>query len=199
VTPPPGAAGPAPLPAAGGAGRSRLVLWVSLSIAAALAVFVAVLATSGPAQQQQARSPLIGKPAPTISGPSLLGGRNVELSSYTGKWILVNFAASWCVPCRQEMPQLAAFEGDHEPSGNAVIVTVAYDPSDLPDLASYLRSQRATWPAVNDASAVVAYGVGPLPESYLVDPEGTVVAKIEGEVVAAQLNALIVKLSSGTA
>jgi hypothetical protein len=52
---------------------------------------------------------------------------------------------------------------------------------------------------VADAAAGVTYGVGPLPESYLVDPQGTVVAKYDGQVVAAQLNAEIAKLSYGTA
>jgi cytochrome c biogenesis protein CcmG, thiol:disulfide interchange protein DsbE len=179
-------------------GRSRLVLWVSLGVAAAVAVLVAVLATSGPADQVSADSPLIGKPAPTISGPNLLGGQPVSLSSYAGKWVLVNFAASWCVPCREEMPQLSAFARDHAASGNAVILTVAYDPTNLSDLAAFLRSQHASWPAVDDGQAVVDYGVGGLPESYLVDPQGTVVAKYEGEVVAAQLNAVIAKLSVGT-
>jgi cytochrome c biogenesis protein CcmG/thiol:disulfide interchange protein DsbE len=180
-------------------GRSRMVLWISLSTAAALAVLVAVLATSGPAGQVSAQSPLIGKAAPAVSGPSLSGGGRVALSSFSGKWVLVNFAASWCVPCQEEMPQLAAFESEHAASGNAAIITVAYDETDISSLASYLRSQRATWPAVNDGQAVVDYGVGGLPESYLVDPAGTVVAKYVGGVVAGQLDALIAKLSAGTA
>jgi len=193
---PPGPAAPRPR-------RSHLVLWVSLSVAAALAVLVAVLATSGPAQQENADSPLIGRPAPAIKGPLLTGGTTggnvVTLASLAGKWVLVNFAASWCVPCQQEMPQLSLFERDHVASGNAEIITVAYDESDVSNLASYLRSQRADWPAVNDGQAVVDYGVGGLPESYLVDPAGTVVAKYVGGIVAAQLNAVIAKLSVRTA
>ncbi len=94
--------------------RPRLVLWISLGVAVALAVLVTVLATSGSSGQQSARSPLIGKPAPAIKGPSILGGPAVQLSAYTGKWVLVNFAASWCVPCRQETPQLLAFSQDHQ-------------------------------------------------------------------------------------
>jgi cytochrome c biogenesis protein CcmG, thiol:disulfide interchange protein DsbE len=179
--------------------RSHLVLWASLGVAVALAVLLAVLATSGPASQVNASSPLIGKPAPAINGPNLLGGPAVNLYSYAGKWVLVNFAASWCVPCQQEMPQLSAFENQHRASKDAAIVMVAYDPADLSNLVSFLRSKLATWPAVDDGQAVVAYGVGGLPESYLVDPEGTVVAKYDGEVVAAQLDAAITRLSVGTA
>lgn len=178
--------------------RPRLVLWIALATAATLAVLVSVLATSGSAGQVKADSPLIGKPAPAISGKSLLGGPEVRLSSLSGKWVLVNFAASWCVPCRYEMPELLTFEQDHSRPANAEILTVAYDEGDVSSLASYLRGNHVSWPAVDDGSAVVDYGVQGVPESYLVDPAGTVVAKYAGAVDAADLNAFIAKSSGGT-
>jgi cytochrome c biogenesis protein CcmG/thiol:disulfide interchange protein DsbE len=174
------------------------VLWISLGVAVALAILVTILATSGSATQQTAHSPLVGRAAPPIKGPSIVGGPAVALSSLAGKWVLVNFAASWCIPCRQETPQLAAFAQDHRPAGDATILTVAYDEGDVPNLTSFLRSSHSTWPAVNDGQAVVAYGVAGIPESYLVDPAGTVVAKYEGGVVASQLNAFILKASGGS-
>lgn len=179
--------------------RSRLVLWVSLGVAAAVAVLVAVLASSGPASQVVAQSPLVGKAAPAISGPSVTGGAPMSLAALRGKWVLVNFSASWCVPCREEMPQLLAFARSHARAGDAVILTVAYDQSDLPGLRSMLRGSHASWPSVDDGQAVVTYGIGGLPESYLVDPDGTVVAKYVGGVVATQLDAAIRRLSFGTA
>jgi cytochrome c biogenesis protein CcmG/thiol:disulfide interchange protein DsbE len=183
--------------------RRRLVLWISLGTAAAVAALVAVLATSGPAGQASAGSPLIGRKAPSISGPSVglsaRAGQTVQLSSLAGKWVLVNFAASWCVPCRQEMPQLVSFAGAHARAGDATVLTVEYDEGDVGGLTSWLRSAHASWPAVNDGQAVVDYGVSGIPESYLVDPEGTVVAKYVGGVVAAQLNAFIAKSTAGAA
>jgi cytochrome c biogenesis protein CcmG/thiol:disulfide interchange protein DsbE len=177
--------------------RSGRVRWISLGVACGVAVLVAVLATSGPASQVSEGSPLIGKRAPAIDGRSLLGTGHVELSSFSGKWVLVNFAASWCFPCRQEMPQLQAFEQQHAQTGNGVILSVAYDEGDVSNLVSYLRSQHATWPAVDDGSAVVNYGVGTIPESFLIDPQGTVVAKYVSGVVAAQLDAVMTKASGG--
>jgi cytochrome c biogenesis protein CcmG/thiol:disulfide interchange protein DsbE len=177
--------------------RSRLVLWISLGVATALAVLLTVLATSAPAGQVKVRSPLIGRTAPAIRGRALSSAQTVSLASFFGKWVLVNFAASWCVPCHQEMPQLLTFAHDHGPSADAVILTVAYDEGDVPSLASYLRSANATWPAVDDGSAVVAYGVGGIPESYLVDPAGTVVAKYVGGVVASQLNSFVADYPAG--
>jgi cytochrome c biogenesis protein CcmG/thiol:disulfide interchange protein DsbE len=185
-------------PAVRPARKPRLVLWISLTTAVGLAILVAILATSGSASQVNASSPLIGKPAPPISGPSILGGPPITLSSYSGKWVLVNFAASWCVPCREETPQLLTFAGDHRQAGDATVLTVAYDEGDVANLTPFLRSSRVTWPAVNDGQAVVDYGVSGIPESYLVDPSGTVVAKYVGGVVASQLNAVIAKASDGS-
>ena len=93
------------------------------------------------------------------------------------------------------MPQLLSFAAGHARSGDATILTVEYDEGDLSGLASWLRSAHADWPAVDDGQAVVDYGVSGIPESYLVDPAGTVVAKYVGGVVASQLNGFIAKAS----
>jgi cytochrome c biogenesis protein CcmG/thiol:disulfide interchange protein DsbE len=174
-----------------GAGRGRrTVLWVSAAAAVVIAVLVAVLASSSPASQVTAQSPLVGRPAPAISGNSIEGPGRVTLAGFAGKWVLVNFAASWCVPCRQEMPQLLAFQREHA-GGDATVLTVVYDETDRQNLANFLKAQGATWPAVDDGAAVVNYGVGGLPESYLVDPAGTVIAKYVGGVNAGQLDSVI--------
>jgi cytochrome c biogenesis protein CcmG/thiol:disulfide interchange protein DsbE len=174
-------------------GGRRMVLWITAGAAVLASVLVAVLASAGPAAQVSADSPLLGKPAPSISGAGL-GGGAVQLSQFAGRWVLINFAASWCVPCQQEMPQLLAFAHDHA-GGDATILTVAYDESDLSNLRSFLAGQHATWLAVDDPQAKVDYGIGGIPESYLVDPEGTVVAKYLSGVNAAGLNAFIARFS----
>jgi cytochrome c biogenesis protein CcmG/thiol:disulfide interchange protein DsbE len=193
-TPAAASVGPGPEPNSGSPHR-RVVLWVSLAVAIVLAVLVAVLATSGPASQVNAKSPLIGKPAPPLSGPNLLAYPGappaVNLSGPPGHWVLVNFAASWCVPCQQEMPQLLTFAARHASAGDAQVVTVAYQQGDEQALVSYFTSRHATWPVIDDNQAKVGYGVTGIPESYLIDPQGTVVAKLVNGVVADQLDALI--------
>lgn len=176
--------------------RSHVVLWSSVAVAALIAAFIAVLASSKPSSDSAASSPLIGKTAPAISGEALVGSERISLAQFSGKWVLVNFAASWCIPCRQEIPQLQLFAQQHAGADNAVILSVAYDPGDLTSLASYLKSVKATWPAVDDGTAVVSYGVGGIPESYLVDPQGTVVAKYLGQITAKELDSLIVRFSA---
>jgi len=168
-----------------------VVLWTSLGVAAVIAVLIAVLAAAKPSGGGNNSSPLVGKPAPEVSGPALNGGGSYSLSQFSGQWVLVNFAASWCVPCRQETPQLQSFTAEHAGSHNAVVLAVAFDPSDVANLASYLRSAHTTWPAINDPSAEVAYGVSQIPQSYLVDPQGTVVAKFFGALTSAQVDKII--------
>lgn len=177
--------------------RSRLVLYSSLGVAAVIGVFLAVLAAAQP--NSNSTSPLVGKPAPSISGRALNSNASYRLSQFSGQWVLVNFSASWCVPCREEMPQLQAFTDEHQQAGNAVVLAVAFDRLDVGNLASYFRHIHATWPAVDDLSAEVAYGVSQIPQSYLVDPAGTVVAKFFESVTAAQVDRVINKANSITA
>ncbi len=172
--------------------RSRVVLWTSLAVAALIAVLIAVLASARPSSGGTS-SPLLGKPAPAVSGPTLNGGGAYSLAQFRGQWVLVNFAASWCVPCREETPQLQQFSTEHATTKSAVVLAVAFDPSDVESLASYLRNSHSGWPAVNDPSAEVAYGVSQIPQSYLVDPQGTVVAKFFGALTAAQVDRVMAK------
>lgn len=185
-----------PVVTGGGRGRSRVVLYTSLAVAVVVAVLVALLASSKPNGAGAASSPLVGKPAPAVSGPSLTGHGSYQLAQFRGEWVVVNFAASWCVPCRAETPQLIRFEQEHAAQRDAVILGVAFDPSDTSNLASFLANAKATWPAVSDPNAEVAYGVSAIPQSYLVDPQGTVVAKFFGGVTAAQLDGVIHKASA---
>ena len=177
--------------------RSRVVLYTSLAVAALLAVLITLLASAKPSTDSVTASPLIGKAAPPVSGTSVTGTGSYTLSGYIGKWVLLNFSASWCVPCRDETPQLVAFQKQHAGAGgNATVLGVEFDPSDTANLAAFLASSHATWPAINDPSAEVAYGVTGIPESYLVDPAGIVVAKFFGGVTAAQVDKAISQASS---
>lgn len=176
--------------------RSRVVLWTSLAVAAVMAVLIAVLASAKPSNGGNGSSPLLGKPAPPVSGRALNGPGSYSLSQFNGQWVLVNFSASWCVPCREETPQLQAFMNQHAGAHDAVVLGVAFDPADVSNLASYLRSVHATWPAVDDPSAEVAYGVSQIPRSFLVDPQGVVVASYLGDLTAAQVDKMIAKATA---
>ena len=151
------------------------------------AVLIAVIASAQPSSQVTARSPLLGSNAPSIAGPGLAGG-HYSLAQFHDEWVLVNFMATWCGPCQQEMPQLLKFAKQHAKSADAIVLTVVYDPTNVSQLKSFLADRGARWPAVNDPSASVSYGVTGLPSSFLVAPDGIVYAYVPGEVEAAALN-----------
>jgi thiol-disulfide isomerase/thioredoxin len=165
-----------------------VVLWSAVATGVVLAALIAVLASSKQASQGSASSPLIGKPAPPVSGHGINVSGSPSLSGFSGKWVLVNFAASWCIPCREETPQLLSFEQRHAATGDAVILGIEFDEGDTASLASFLKGSKATWPAVDDASAEVAYGVKGIPESFLIGPRGTVVANFFGGVTASEID-----------
>ncbi len=175
--------------------RRRLVLWVAGGTGVAFAVLIAVLATVGGGTTSA--SPLEGKPAPALSGASLDGGRTMSLAQFSGKWVLVNFAASWCVPCHQEMPQLLRFAKTSS-RYHATILTVAEDPGDAASMRTFLAGSHATWPALKDTTAGVTWGVSTIPTSFVVDPQGIVVSVLSSGVNATGLDSAIARASGGS-
>src|SRR5438270_11047305 len=95
--------------------------WAAISVGVVVVLFVGLLATRKSADTEHADSPLLGKQAPVTSGASFSGPSNaapVSLSTFQGKYVLVNFFASWCVPCQQEQPDLKSFNDRHVVAGD---------------------------------------------------------------------------------
>ena len=184
----------------GGRRRARLALWIALSVGAVTALLVTVLATSKSADQLQveARSPLQGKAAPEITG-TLLNGGSGHLSNYRGKWVLVNFFASWCIPCQQEQADLVKFEDRHQARDDAVVFAVRFDDPDEPAIRKLMNDSGAHFPVIEALDANIQWGVTGPPESFLVDPNGIVLAHIIGKVNANALDALLVAAKTGEA
>ena len=159
---------------------ARRTLLVAAGVTIVVGALVAVLATRPPAQVGEADSPLLGQPAPQVSGPAL-DGSPVDLAAMRGEFVLVNFFASWCGPCHTEQPQLVAL------SKQIKILGVVYQ-DDAAHALGFLRDGAAQWPAMADpnGSTALEWGVRGPPESYLVSPGGTVVAKVLGPVTASQ-------------
>jgi len=169
--------------------RHRIGPWVAGAVLVVLAGFVAVLATGG--DDAKVRSTLIGAPAPDIRGETIDGG-SYALSELRGKYVVVNFFATWCVPCIREHPQLVEFEERHRAEGDASIVSVVFD--SRPDqVREFFAREGGEWPVVLDPDGRTAlqYGVAGVPESYLLAPDGTVLVKIEGGVTADDLDRLL--------
>ncbi len=177
----------------------RTALVASVVVAVLLALFVAVLATRDPRTERVTRSPLIGQLAPAIEGTTLEGD-TFDLHAQRGRWVVVNFFATWCIPCLEEHPELDAFHEAHRAAGDASVVSVLFD--DEPDDAREVFAERGgSWPVVvdRDGAVSVSYGVARVPESFLVAPDGTVVQRLVGGVTRAQLDDLLAQYEAAAA
>jgi cytochrome c biogenesis protein CcmG, thiol:disulfide interchange protein DsbE len=162
--------------------RRRTGLIVSAVVAVLAIGFVAVLATREPATDRRRDSPLIGKVVPPLAGQTLDGG-NFDIDDQQGRWVVVNFFATWCVPCRIEHPELDAFAQAHSRTGDAVLVSVLFD-DDPTSAGEFFERNGGDWPVVVDSDGLIAsaFGTPKVPESYLVTPNGRVAAKFTGGV-----------------
>lgn len=176
--------------------RGRLTTVVTAALAVPLAGLVAVLATRPLATTRLAESPLVGKPAPEIAAATLDGG-DFRLASLRGRWVVVNFFATWCVPCRQEHPHLVRFHERHTQRGDAAVVGVIYD--DSPDaVRRFQRREGGSWPMLLDPDGRIAleFGVAGVPESFVIAPDGVIVARIVGGVRDDELEAVLVEAAT---
>jgi thiol-disulfide isomerase/thioredoxin len=171
--------------------RSRVPVISAIAVGCVTALLVAVLATSKNAADTGAlaASPLQNKPAPDIRGSTLNGG-NDSLFAYKGKWVVINFFASWCVPCQQEQADLVRFQNTHA-SGDAVIFGVRFDDPDIGPIHDLMDKSGGKWPIVDDPNAKITYSVTGPPETFLVSPGGVVLLHIVGPVSDAKLEDLL--------
>jgi thiol-disulfide isomerase/thioredoxin len=139
----------------------------------------------------QIGSPLIGKPAPALAGITL-DGTPFDLASLRGSPILVNFWASWCGPCRDEFPLLAAAEKRHAAQGLKVIGVLFKD--DAAPARAFVADEKADWPTITDPSQTIAqpWAVLAPPQSYFIDRAGIIRDLQIGQVRdAAELDAIL--------
>jgi cytochrome c biogenesis protein CcmG/thiol:disulfide interchange protein DsbE len=165
----------------------RTALVASLVIAVLVAILVAVLATRDSATERTTQSPLIGKPAPPIEGKTL-DGEQFSLADHEGQWVLLNFFASWCIPCLEEHPELQAFDAAHRAEGDAVLVSATFE-NRADEAREFFEEHGGTWPVIDDPEnrLGVAYGVPQVPETFLIDPNGIVRERFAGPVTRAAL------------
>jgi len=114
----------------------------------------------------------------------------LDLASLRGKVVVLNFWASWCVPCKSEAPRLEAAWRRYRGQG---VVVVGVDAQDFTgDARRFIRRYKLTYPNVHDGPGNVGskYGVTGFPETYFVDRRGRLVGdRVVGEVSAAKLTA----------
>jgi peroxiredoxin len=124
-----------------------------------------------------------------------LDGQSHSLSDYRGKWVLVNYWATWCPPCLEELPELEVFHSGAQ--GRAVVLGVNMETIGEPELRAFVEEQFLSFPIlVASERPRRTELVGPvdgLPTSYLVAPSGEVVARQVGQITAEAINGFIEK------
>ncbi len=121
-----------------------------------------------------------------------LDGKIHKLSDYRGKWVLVNYWATWCPPCLEEIPELEIFHNNHKDT-LAVVLGVSMEGINNDRLREFVEEQFISYPillAGEDVSQLLGKVPG-LPTSYLVNPAGEVVAREVGPINAASIEEFI--------
>ena len=169
----------------------RTAFWIVLPIAVAMVLLIILLATGDPASERAANSTALGRLAPLIEGEDL-DGQWFDIDDHRGQWVVVNFFSTTCIPCIVEHPELVAFAETHERTGEAIVVSVAFDDS-AANVRQFFVDNGGDWPVITGQTGSIAvdYGVTAVPESYLVAPSGIVAAKLIGGVTADGLDGRI--------
>ncbi|MFI5099490.1 MAG: TlpA family protein disulfide reductase [Actinomycetes bacterium] len=134
--------------------------------------------------------------APAVRATTLEGG-TVDLASYRGKVVVLNFWASWCAPCRVEGPALQGLAADLKPEG---VEFVGIDGADDADAArAFLTDIGSSYPNVDDSSGDVALAFHKLippafPSTLVIDRQGRVAARVSGPTTQPRLKALLAPL-----
>ncbi len=152
-------------------------------------------ATTAPAIVADAPAPAVPKPASSPESPTLkvstIDGTTYDLAGHRGKWVVVNFWATWCAPCLKEMPELSALDAMRE---HIEVIGLAYEEIDAGAMRDFLKGHPVVYPiAIVDTYDPPADFDTPrgLPMTYLIAPDGKVAKTILGPVTARDLEAAI--------
>ena len=123
-----------------------------------------------------------------------MDGKQQSLADYRGKWVVVNYWATWCPPCQEEMPDLVEFHERHKDK-DAVVIGINYEDIGHDQLAAFVESFMITYPIWrSDPVATTPLGAVPgLPTTYIISPDGTPLARQVGPVTVEHLENYIKK------
>lgn len=120
-----------------------------------------------------------------------LGGETLQFSDYRGQWLVVNYWATWCAPCRKEIPELSELHDERE---DITVLGLAFEDADESDFEDFLSEFEVTYPIllVDVYNPPEPFGSPKaLPTTYILDPEGRSVKTFVGPVTRQTLESFI--------
>ena len=168
---------------------------VGVGVAAVLAILAYGVTSSGHSQTiDDAIAEGRRVPAPELNLPRLEGDAPASLSDYRGRVVVLNFWASWCVPCRDESPLLERWHKRIRPQGGTVLGIDALDVSS--DARAFVREYGLSYPILRDGSgdSGADYGLVGYPETFVIDRRGRITAVKRGPVDDADLRRQVLPL-----
>ncbi len=156
--------------------RNPLILFFIAALVAAM-LFIGVRMARNNRANGPGKGQLIGNMAPDIELPAL-DGKNLKLSDLRGKAVLLNFWATYCGPCKIEMPWFVELQKEYGPQGFQ-IVGVAMDDASTEDIAKFAKDMGVNYPILLGKESVgQSYGgVSVLPTTFFVDRDGRLIAR----------------------
>jgi cytochrome c biogenesis protein CcmG/thiol:disulfide interchange protein DsbE len=143
-------------------------------------------------------SPLIGKKAPDFRLVPVGGGEPVSLEALRGRTVVLNFWATWCVPCFEEHPVLT--QAARVMGKDVTFLGVVYEDEEA-KVVSFLKDQGKSYPTLQDdgGKTAIAYGVYGVPETYFISPDGMIADKYVGPLTPRTLKSLVDKAAKPVA
>ena len=138
----------------------------------------------------------VSAPATPAQTPSLqvttIDGQSFDLAKHRGKWVVVNWWATWCVPCIKELPEISAFVAGHRK--DVVAIGLAFEDSERADIVEFLKKRPVTFAVAHvdplDPPGDFESPLG-LPNTYVIAPDGRIAKEFLGPVTAKDLAAVI--------
>jgi peroxiredoxin len=169
------------------------VILIIIAVVISLMLAFGIQKTRHTSVAQSGAGQLQGQPAPDFALTSL-DGKTVKLSDFRGKAVLLNFWATWCGPCKIEMPWFVELQKKYGPQGLQVL-GIAMDDSGAKEIGDFARAMNVNYPIVIGKESVGDQygGIPVLPSTFYIDRDGKVIDRVFGLVSRSEIESDIQK------